>query len=136
MTTEEKKEILKSYRVLKSAVKHCELQIAELESSVLPKSANFDGMPHGSDYERDLSGWAAKCNELHKKLERTRADMLDAGNRIMDAIKALEDPLEKTVIFEHYISLKRIEKIARELNYCNDKIWKAHSRGVKHIKFN
>ncbi len=133
MTTEQKKEVLKSYRVMKSATKHIELQIEQLEQQAMVRSVNLDGMPRGSG-GADLSGWAAKYDELQRKLQKAHEDMLDAGNRIMDAIKALDDPLEKTVLFEHYISCKRIEKIARELNYCNDKIWKAHSKGVKHIR--
>ena len=133
MTTEEKRAILRSYRTHMIAARHLKDQIRELEASVLPKSASFDGMPHGSDYERDMSGWAAKVNELEHKLQMECERQMDAGNRIMDGIKGLKDPLQQTVIFEHYIALKRIEKIAMETHYAEVTIWKAHRRGIQNI---
>lgn len=134
MTTEEKREILRSYRNHMMAARKIKEELHRLESSVLPKSASFDGMPHGSDNERDLSGWAAKCNELEHKLQMEYERQIEAGERIMDGIKALADPLQQTVIFEHYISLKRIEKIAIEAHYSEKTIWRAHRNGLKNIK--
>ena len=133
MTTEEKREILRSYRNHMMAARKIKEELHRLESSVLPKSASFDGMPHGSDNERDLSGWAAKCNELEHKLQMEYERQIEAGERIMDGIKALADPLQQLVLFEHYISLKRIEKIAMETHYAEVTIWKAHRRGVQNI---
>ena len=134
MTTEEKREILRSYRNHMMAARKIKEELHRLESSVLPKSASFDGMPHGSDNERDLSGWAAKCNELEHKLQMEYERQIEAGNRIMDGIKGLTDPMQKTVILERYISLKRIETIAEEMNFSEATIWRAHRKALQKIK--
>ena len=133
MTTEEKKEVLRSYRTHLIAAQRIKDQIRVLEASVMGRSVNLDGMPRGSG-GADLSGWAAKYDELERKLQREYERQMDAASRIMDGIDGLKDPLEKTVLFEHYIALKRIERIARELHYCEDKIWKTQRKGVTNIK--
>lgn len=133
MTTEEKKEVLRSYRTHLIAAQRIKDQIRVLEASVMGRSVNLDGMPRGSG-GADLSGWAAKYDELERKLQREYERQMDAGNRIMDGIKGLKDPLQQTVVFEHYISLKRIEKIAMENHYSEVTIWRAHRKAIQAIR--
>ena len=133
MTTEEKREILRSYRMHKVAARHIMDQIRELEASVMGRSVNLDGMPRGSG-GADLSGWASKYDALERKLQREYEMQVEAMDRIQGGINGLVDTLEKQVIYDRYINLMRIEVIAEELHYSEKTIWRAHRKALQHIR--
>lgn len=134
MTTEEKKEILRSYRLRKAAAAQILNKLKELEAQALPKAISYDGMPKGGE-PKDMSGWAARVDAMERKLQKAYEAELDALDRITTAINAMDDNFQKRVLWMHYVDLKRIEKIARELHYSEDWTWKAHNRGVRSIRF-
>lgn len=133
MTTEEKKEILRSYRHRKIATRQILNKLRELEAEALPKAIAYDGMPKGGE-PKDMSGWAARVDAMEKKLKRAYEAEIEALDRIETAIEALEDPLHRAVLRGHYIELKRIEKIAAEMGYSESTVWKMHRRALKAIK--
>lgn len=133
MTTEEKKEILRSYRHRKIATRQILNKLRELEAEALPKAIAYDGMPKGGE-PKDMSGWAARVDAMEKKLKRAYEAEIEALDRIETAIEGLEDPLHRAVLRGHYIELKRIEKIAAEMGYSESTVWKMHRRALKAIK--
>lgn len=133
MTTEEKKEILRSYRHRKIATRQILNKLRELEAEALPRAIAYDGMPKGGE-PKDMSGWAARCDALERKLKKAYEAEIEALDRVESAIEALEDPLHRAVLRGHYIELKRIEKIAYELGYSESTVWKMHRRALKAIK--
>ena len=133
MTTEEKKEILRSYRHRKIATRQILSKLRELEAEALPRAIAYDGMPKGGE-PKDMSGWAARCDALERKLKKAYEAEIEALDRIETAIEALEDPLHRAVLRGHYIEFKRIEGIAYELGYSESTVWKMHRRALKAIK--
>lgn len=133
MTTEEKKEILRSYRHRKIATRQILNKLRELEAEALPKAIAYDGMPKGGE-PKDMSGWAARVDAMEKKLKRAYEAEIEALDRVETAIEGLEDPLHRAVLRGHYIELKRIEKIASEMGYSESTVWKMHRRALKAIK--
>lgn len=133
MTTEEKKEILRSYRHRKIATRQILNKLRELEAEALPRAIAYDGMPKGGE-PKDMSGWAARVDAMEKKLKRAYEAEIEALDRIETAIEALEDPLHRAVLRGHYIEFKRIEGIAYELGYSESTVWKMHRRALKAIK--
>lgn len=134
MTTEEKKEILRSYCLRKIATRQIRDRLLELESEALPRGIAYDGMPKGGE-PKDMSGWAARCDLLERKLKSAYEKELEALDRIRTAIDALEDQLQKRVLWAHYIEFKRIEVIAKEFGYSDSTIWKAHRIAIRKIQF-
>lgn len=133
MTTEEKKEILRSYRHRKIATRQILSKLRELEAEALPRAIAYDGMPKGNE-PKDMSGWAARCDALERKLKKAYEAEIEALDRVETAIEALEDPLHRAVLRGHYIEMKRIEGIAYELGYSESTVWKMHRRALKAIK--
>ena len=133
MTTEEKKEILRSYRHRKIATRQILNKLRELEAEALPRAIAYDGMPKGGE-PKDMSGWAARCDALERKLKKAYEAEIEALDRIETAIEALEDPLHRAVLRGQYIEMKRIEGIAYELGYSESTVWKMHRRALKAIK--
>lgn len=133
MTTEEKKEILRSYRHRKIATRQILNKLRELEAEALPKAIAYDGMPKGGE-PKDMSGWAARVDAMEKKLKRAYEAEIEALDRVESAIEGLEDPLHRAVLRGHYIELKRIEKIAAEMGYSESTVWKVHRKALKEIR--
>lgn len=133
MTTEEKKEIMRSYRHRKIATRQILGKLRELEAEALPRAIAYDGMPKGGE-PKDMSGWAARCDALERKLKKAYEAEIEALDRVETAIEGLEDPLHRAVLRGHYIEFKRIEGIAHELGYSESTVWKMHRRALKAIK--
>ena len=133
MTTEEKKEILRSYRHRKIATRQILNKLRELEAEALPRAIEYDGMPKGGE-PKDMSGWTARCDALERKLKKAYEAEIEALDRVETAIEALEDPLHRAVLRGHYIEFKRIEGIAYELGYSESTVWKMYRRALKAIK--
>lgn len=133
MTTEEKKEILRSYRWKRAAAKQLLNKLREIEAEALPRAIAYDGMPKGGE-PKDMSGWAARVDAMERKLQRAYEAEIEALDRVESAIEGLEDPLHRAVLRGHYIEFKRIEGIAYELGYSESTVWKMHRRALRAIK--
>lgn len=67
-------------------VKAIEREIIRCRLEALPGAVNYDGMPHGSGSNTDLSDYAVKLDELVKELERSRIKTLEDMSSILYAI--------------------------------------------------
>ncbi len=134
MTNDEKKEYLKSYRRAKAEARAIEESIMELRTNKMyPSIGEQDGMPHGSGGS-DLSGYAARLDELERRLQAKRWDCIKLYQEIMDAIMAMTDATERTLLQYRYISGLTWEKIAVELDYSWRSIHYLHSKALKHFE--
>lgn len=134
MTNDEKKEYLKSYRRAKAEARSIEESIMELRTNKMyPSIGEQDGMPHGSSGS-DLSGYAARLDELERRLQAKRWDCIKLYQEIMGAIMAMTDATERTLLQYRYISGLTWEKIAVELDYSWRSIHYLHSKALKHFE--
>lgn len=67
-------------------VKSIEHEIIRCRLEALPGAVNYDGMPHGSGSNTDLSDYAVKLDELVKELEQSRIKTLEDMSSILYAI--------------------------------------------------
>ncbi len=67
-------------------VKAIEHEIIRCRLEALPGAVNYDGMPHGSGSNTDLSDYAVKLDELVKELEQSRIKTLEDMSSILYAI--------------------------------------------------
>lgn len=130
---EKKKKYLRAYRTHGRRIKRIQAEIAEIRSMKLYPSVNNDGMPHGSS-QSDLSGYAAKLNEMENELYREGMDEVVAYNSIMECINSIPDNDERDVLFYRYIKGEQWWKIAELMNYSERWIYKLHGKALMNLK--
>ena len=94
-----------------------------------------DGMPHGTN-KSDLSGYAAKLDELIGKLQAELDNKWNARCAIKDVIEKLPDETEKAVLNFRYINGWKWERIAEELFYTYQHVHKIHSKALMSLEIN
>ena len=89
-------------------------------------SVKLDDMPHGTS-KSDMSGYAAKLDELERKLDRERQAAVEKCAEMYERIKLLEDERERNVLVYHYINGESWDDIALIMDYKVRWILQIHS---------
>ena len=130
---EKKKEFLNSYLRAKQDVLRLEEQLEELRESKMSLSMANDGMPHGSS-KTDLSDYAAKVDELERKITAKRYQRIQTFQNVQNAIEDMEDSQEKLLLTYRYIKGLKWEEIAVRMNYSWRNIHYLHGTALQHLK--
>lgn len=131
---EQKKEFLMIYQLAKRDVTRLEEQLAELRIGKMSPGCEIgDGLPHAHN-ATDLSGYAAKVDELEREIVAARYRRICAFERVRNCIEALEDEREKLLLTYRYIRGMKWEKIAVEMDYKWRSVHKIHVRALKNLK--
>lgn len=134
MNNEEKKQYLRRYQVAKRREKLIQDAIAELRSSKTSPVGLGDGMPHGSGTS-DLSGYAARLDELLRELEAEKEMQMVTYREIRQQISMVPDPTEQEILSRRYLLEQRWEKISVEMNYDYRYVLKLHGKALLHFEF-
>lgn len=129
LENEKKKEYLWGYRKIKRQLRRLEEELTELRLNKIYPSVVQDGMPHGSG-EGDLSGYAAKVDELERKIIKARYKMIRKQKEIQDQIERLSDENEKDVLVYRYVRGMKWEDIAVKMGYSWRRIHYIHSSAL------
>lgn len=93
-----------------------------------------DGMPHA--YEpQDLSGYAAKLDELERRLIAYLDEMAARKLRVVEAIEEMTDPQEQAVLIRYYLGGETWDQVAEDLHYTTRQIINIHGQALQHIRF-
>ncbi len=133
MNNEEKKQYLRRYQVAKRREKLIQDAIAELRSSKTSPVGLGDGMPHGSGTS-DLSGYAARLDELMRELEAEREMQMVTYREIRQQISMVPDPTEQEILSRRYLIGQSWEKIAVEMGYSYRNITRIHGHALQHFE--
>ena len=133
MENEEKKEYLKSYQLIKKEIASIEASIQELRASKIAPSLIQDGMPHGHNAS-DLSGYAARLDELERKLVDKKWEALSLHAEIEGAIMEVPDELERSLLRYRYIVGMKWEEICVKMGYSWKQIHRIHSLALAHFE--
>lgn len=134
-TIEEKKTFLKQYLHCVNVENSIKDEIATLRASVMLPQSGSDGMPHGTN-KSDLSGYAARLDELIEKLQAELDNKWNARCAIKDVIEKLPDETEKAVLNFRYINGWKWERIAEEMFYTYQHVHKIHSKALMDLEIN
>ena len=127
---EQKKEFLMSYQLAKRDVTRLEEQLAELRIGKMSPGCEIgDGLPHAHN-ATDLSGYAAKVDELEREIVAARYRLICAFERVRDYIKTLENEKEQKVLFYKYLCLMKWEKIADKMQMSYRQVLRIHGRAL------
>lgn len=127
-----KKEYLRSYTPAVSAARRIEEEIERLRADKIAPVLVMDDMPHAHN-QKDLSDYAAKLDELERKLIKARYERIDLYAEIFADIERLEDETEKTVLTYRYLRRYSWEKICVEMGYQWAQMHRIHARALKNF---
>lgn len=133
MNNEEKKQYLRRYQVAKRREKLIQDAIAELRSSKTSPVGLGDGLPHGSGTS-DLSGYAARWDELVRELEAEKEMQMVTYREIRQQIGMVPDAIEQEILSRRYLIGQSWEKIAVEMGYSYRNITRLHGYALKHFE--
>ena len=133
MNNEEKKQYLRRYQTAKRRVGMIQEEIEELRSSKTIPVGLGDGMPHGSGTS-DLSGYAARLDELLRELEAEKEMQMVTYREIRQQIGMVPDPTEQEILSRRYLIGQSWEKIAVEMGYSYRNITRVHGYALKHFE--
>ena len=129
---ESKKEYLRSYTPAVSAARRLEEEIEKLRADKMAPALVMDDMPHAHD-QKDLSDYAAKLDELERKLIKARYERIDLYAEIFADIERLADETEKTDLTYRYLRRYSWEKICVEMGYRWAQVHRIHARALKNF---
>ena len=133
MNNEEKKQYLRRYQAAKKRAKMIQEEIDELRSSKTSPVGLGDGLPHGSGTS-DLSGYAARLDELMRELEAEKEMQMVTYREIRQQIGMVPDPTEQEILSRRYLLEQRWEKISVEMNYDYRYVLKLHGKALLHFE--
>lgn len=133
MNNEEKKQYLRRYQVAKRRAEMIQEEIEELRSSKTSPVGLGDGMPRGSGTS-DLSGYAARLDELLRELEAEKEMQMVTYREIRQQIGMVPDPTEQEILSRRYLIGQSWEKIAVEMGYSYRNITRVHGYALKHFE--
>lgn len=133
MNNEEKKQYLRRYQMAKRRVGLIQEEIEELRSSKTSPVGLGDGMPRGSGTS-DLSGYAARLDELLRELEAEKEVQMVTYREIRCRVKEMSDPIEQEILSRRYLIGQSWEKIAVEMKYSYRHVTKLHGHALNHFE--
>lgn len=133
MNNEEKKQYLRRYQAAKKRAKMIQEEIDELRSSKTSPVGLGDGLPHGSGTS-DLSGYAARWDELVRELEAEKEMQMVTYREIRQQISMVPDAIEQEILSRRYLLWQGWEKIAVEMGYSYRNITRLHGYALQHFE--
>lgn len=131
---ERKKEYLRQYLRAKRAQAMLEQEINELRlDRMIPGSPAQDGMPHGSG-GGDLSGYAARLDELDRSLHAQLERKLQIREEITEKIDAMSDETEGLILRMKYIHGLSFGKIAEKTGYSRRHTIRLHGQALENFE--
>ena len=134
MSNEEKKQYLRRYQAAKRRAKMIQEEIEELRSSKTSPVGLGDGMPRGSGTS-DLSGYAARLDELMRELEAEREMQMVTYHEIWNQVKKIPNATEQEVLTRRYLIGQSWEKIVVEMHYSYRQIIRIHGAALHHFSW-
>lgn len=110
-----------------------EEELQELKMSKIYPPVVNDGMPKGSG-GGDLSGYAARVDQMERKLLKARYQKVQRMKEITDRIGALKNEDEKSVLIYRYIRKMKWEEIAVKMVFSWKQIHRIHSKALENFK--
>lgn len=131
---DDKKAYLRRYGAALRAEKQIEEEITQLRLDTMMPAIINDGMPHGSGGCGDLSGYAARVDELLQDLKDQMEKRIAIRREITQKIEEMSNETEKMVLRYRYIHLLNWEEIAVKMGYVYRNVLYLHGKALKHFQ--
>ena len=135
MTYQEKKDLLRSYRVAYLAAADAARRLDEFrQRNAGVKAIVYDTMPKGSPTPRDLSDYAAKLDDLVGDVWREAQKYQAQSRRVMAVIENVSDARERRLLSLRYLDFYTFEAVADTMGYSVRQVLRIHRRAIENLK--
>lgn len=109
-------------------------QISSLNDLATKCTATISGMPHKtSSSTSTMADTVVKIIALQQEINADIDALVDLKREIITAINAVENPEFKTLLEKRYLCFESWEKIAVDMNYSIDNIFKLHKKALTSV---
>lgn len=109
-------------------------QISSLNDLATKCTATISGMPHShSSSTSTMADTVMKIIALQQEINADIDALVDLKREIITAINGVENPEFKTLLEKRYLCFESWEKIAVDMNYSIDNIYKLHKKALASI---
>lgn len=130
MTRNERaKKFLKSYKDSAIKLSNTVLTINELRAAQYGTSIKYSDMPKAHNIT-DLSIYAARLDELERRLESEQMDRLQQLDKVRIAIESIDDVVVQRVLYLRYISDYKWEDILYQIKVSWKTVHNYHAKGL------
>lgn len=134
---EQKKDYLRGYKKTRNRINSLEAQKEQLRIDIQHVRASLsDGLPRAKGGTTDLSKYFEQMAEIEEQLVVKRTEQAEKQKCITEAISALEDDDECTIMTEKYINGKTWEEVEKDNGYSWRTMHRIHAAALKKIKLN
>lgn len=130
MTKNERaKKFLRSYKDAAIKLSNTVLAIEELRATQYGTSIKYSDMPKAHNIT-DLSSYAARLDELERKLESEQIIRLDQLERVRTAIESVDNAMVQRVLYLRYIQDLKWEDILTPMRISWKTVHNYHAKGL------
>lgn len=134
VTIEEKQNFLQEYRNHVRNIARIQSEIDEIRDMEMSVSVQqSDGMPHAHNIT-DLSSYIIRLEKHIEFLKREKKCRIEAFERIMPCIDAVEDKSERDVLFYLYIKDMNWYDIGEKVGYSPRHCQRIHGLALEHFE--
>ena len=129
-----KREYLERYRKAKKQADFADEKAAMYRDQMESISAPGDGMPTSPSPQDKMAAMMERLDELERDAEKLHAAADAIKHEVMDAISAISDAAQHSVMWQFFVECRSVCEIAQDLGYAKPTIWEKLRVGVESIK--
>ena len=134
------KEFMESYGKALEEKRRIEEDIIRIEAEIGMPGINYDGMPRGNNISKPTEQSALRFSSQIKRLRKSKDEAVKTMLEVEETVAKLNNAMERKVLRARYIDLqengasKNWLRIAKELKYSEDGIYRLHRVALKHLE--
>lgn len=130
---EEKKEYLRSYQRAVRRERDIMEEIQQLRMEKMFPATRLEGVTQAAG-NSDLSAYAAKVDDLIRKLQKEMLEKVHLRERIEKDISRLRDEDERAVLRYRYIQGLKWEDVCDRIGFSWNHTHRIHAKALDHLK--
>lgn len=128
------KEYLSQARYLDMRINNKIQQVESLNELATSATSALSGMPHSPNKTTSkMADAVCKIVDLQEEINRDIDTLVDLKREISTTIKGVPDTELQTILEKRYLCFQTWEKIAVDMGYSIDNVFKMHKKALKNI---
>lgn len=124
---------LNSVRIIDLRILRLSAKKKMLESCLYPSGIRYDLDKVQGSRENQLERLTAEISEIDHKILELYSQKLDKAEEIYNVITKVDSQEFQTILTLRYIGHMSIQKIAEQMNYSQDWVYKKHRKAVDEV---
>lgn len=106
---------------------------AALEACLLPPAIRYDKDKVQVTPSDKVSEIVAEIDKIDRKIAELISDNLYAIQEVSEAIDALDDDLEKTILYGYLLAGRSMTAISNDIHYSRQHTYRIYQQAIKHV---